>query len=110
MKTTRIADSDVPIVPGVLTTVYFSGGQSGEVEAGWWEFWIVFNEQHSGFVARCLRGDDPGNRFRIMQGKKGYEESWKVASTATGIRPAKQHEIMKWLKEHPQDAKYAADI
>jgi hypothetical protein len=35
------------------------------------------------------------------------EEAWKVAANAKGIRPAKPDEVIKWLKEHQGDAKFA---
>jgi hypothetical protein len=105
-KTTKIANRDVPIEPGELITVRFSGGRGGESEAGAWEFWTVFNNRRA-FIARCLQRSDPGKRFLRMEGEKGYEDSWKVAATAKGIRPATQAEVIKWLKDHNEDAMFA---
>lgn len=42
-----------------------------------------------------------------MEGERGYEESWEIAFTATGIRPAKKEEVIRWLKGHPEDAPFA---
>jgi hypothetical protein len=42
-----------------------------------------------------------------MEGEKGYEEAWSVASTTDGIRPATQAEVGLWLKGHPKDARFA---
>lgn len=105
-KTTKIANRDVPIEPGELITVSFSGGRAGESEAGAWEYWTAFNNRGR-ITARCLQGSDPGERFRRMEGEKGYEDSWKVAATAKGIRPATQAEVIKWLKSHHEDALFA---
>ena len=105
-KTTRIANRDVPIEPGELITVRFSGGRAGESEAGAWEFWTAFNNRGR-ITARCLQGSDPGERFRRMEGKKGYEDSWKAAATAKGIRPATQAAVIEWLKRHNEDALFA---
>lgn len=105
-NTTKIANREVPIEPGELITVRFSGGRAGESEAGAWEFWTAFNNRER-ITARCLQGSDPGERFRRMEGEKGYEDSWKVAATAKGIRPARQAEVIKWLKSHSEDALFA---
>ena len=110
MKTTKIADRDVPIEPGVLFVIRFSGGRLGETEAGVYEFWTVFKVENGTVMkctARCHQGSDPGERFRRMEGQKGYEQAWEVASAATGIRPATEKAVMKWLTEHPDDACFA---
>jgi hypothetical protein len=110
MKTTKIADRDVPIEPGELIAIRFSGGRFGESEAGVYEFWTVFKVENGTVIkctARCHQGSDPGERFRRMEGQKEYERAWKVASVATGIRPATQKAVIKWLTEHPNDACFA---
>jgi len=103
--TTTIAGKDVPIEAGAPTTVHFSAGRLGKREAGVWEFWTVFNDR--AFIARCRQGTDPGERFRRMEDEPGYEEAWKVAATAKGIRPATQDDVMRWLNGHEDDAKFA---
>jgi len=105
--TTTIANRDVPIEQGELITVSFSAGRVGESEAGTWEFWIVFNNTDQAFTARCRQGADPGERFRRMEGEEGYETAWKVAATATGIRPATRREVKVWLNAHHEDAQFA---
>ena len=64
----------------------------------------------SKYVARCRQGSDPGERFRRMEGQKEYEkeyeEAWRVASTADGIRPATKPEVALWLSKHPGDAQF----
>jgi hypothetical protein len=41
-----------------------------------------------------------------MENEKGYERAWEVARTATGIRPATKEEVIKWLRGHPEDARF----
>jgi hypothetical protein len=109
-NTTKIANRDVPVEPGELITIRFSGGRVGAREAGVYEFWTVFKITNGIVIkqtARCLQGSDPGERFRRMKGEKGYEDSWKVASTAKAIRPARQHEVIEWLKSHSKDSPFA---
>ena len=43
----------------------------------------------------------------MMENEKGYERAWEVARAATGIRPATRQEVIKWLKSHPEDARFA---
>ena len=106
-STTKIANRDVPIEPGELITLRFSGGRAGESDAGAWEFWTVFNNREPSVIARCRPGSDPGERFRRMEGEKEYERFWKVAATAKGIRPATEAEVIAWLKSHNEDAPFA---
>jgi hypothetical protein len=103
--TTKIANRDVPIEPGELITLCFSGGRGGGSEAGAWEFWTAFGDKGR-TTARCRQHSDPGERFRKMEGASGYEDSWKVATTAKGIRPATQAEVTEWLKCHDEDAPF----
>jgi hypothetical protein len=42
-----------------------------------------------------------------MEGQPGYEKGWEVASTAKGIRPATEAEVLKWLTGHESDAVFA---
>jgi hypothetical protein len=107
-STTEIANRDVPIEPGEVITVTFSGGRGGKSEAGAWDFWVAFNDSE-GYVARWPRGSDPGERFRMMEGKRGYERAWQVASTAKGLRPAKEREVIGWLNSHKKDAVFAEE-
>ncbi|HKX81061.1 MAG TPA: hypothetical protein VJL54_02280 [Nitrososphaera sp.] len=106
MRTTKIADRNIPIEPGELIIVRFSGGAGGTNEAGAYEFWTVINNENS-CTARCLQGNDPGERFRRMEGKRGYEICWKIASTAKAIRPGTQKAVTGWLNKHPDDACFA---
>jgi hypothetical protein len=69
-RTTKIADRDVFVEPGVLIAVHFSAGRCGEAEAGDWEFWAVYKGKT--FIVRCRQCSDPGERFRRMEGIQGY--------------------------------------
>jgi hypothetical protein len=104
--TTEIAGRDIPIEPGELITIRFSGGRAGKSEAGAWEFWTVFNDD-KGFAGRCLQARDPRERFRRMEGVRGYEDPWKVAASAKGIRPSTNQEVIDWLNGHKEDARFA---
>ncbi len=104
--TTKIAGRDVPIEAGELVTLQFSAGRGGKVEAGACEFWTVFNDSRCS-TARCRAGNDPGERFRRMEGSHGYETHWEIAATSKAVRPAKQNEVVAWLNSHPEDAKFA---
>jgi hypothetical protein len=111
MRTTAtIAGREVPIQDGEPITISSSGGRMGPSEAGVWEFWTVFNGEFN-VTARCLQGSDPGERFRIVEGERGYEKAWEVASTAKGLRPATEAEVLKWLndKSHKDDAPHAQE-
>jgi hypothetical protein len=102
---TEIAGRNVPVESGEIITIDFSGGpQPGD--AGPKDFWVIFNERDA-YIARWRHGEDPGERFRIMENEKGYERAWEVARTATGIRPATRQEVIKWLRGHPEDAQVA---
>ena len=106
-KTTKIADSDIAIEPGQPIAIRFSGGRQGKSEAGVYEFWTIFNNTDKPVTGRSLQGTDPGERFRRMQGARGYEQYWKVAATAIAIRPATQEEVLNWLQTHGDDALFA---
>jgi hypothetical protein len=102
---TKIAGRDVPIEPGDLVTIQFSGGRGGQAEAGMWQFWTIFNDRLQS-TARCREGSDPGERFRRMEGAKGYERPWQVAVTSKAIRPATLNEVIGWLKDHNEDSQF----
>jgi hypothetical protein len=58
------------VEPGEIITIDFSGGpQRGD--AGPKDSWVIFNER--AYVARWRHGEDPGDRFRIMENEKRYE-------------------------------------
>ena len=96
----------MPFEEAEPVTLQFSGGRGGKSEAGRWEFWTVFNDE-SRCTARWPAGGDPGERFRSMEGSRGYEESWQTASTSKGIRPATKDEVIDWLNAHPEDSLFA---
>ena len=104
---TEIAGRNVPVESGEIITIDFSGGpQPGD--AGPKDFWVIFNERDA-YIARWRHGEDPGERFRIMENEKGYERAWEVARTATGIRPATRQEVIKWLRGHPRKRRGLSD-
>jgi hypothetical protein len=67
---TEIAGRNVPVESGEITTIDFSGGpQPGD--AGPKDFWVIFNERDA-YIARWRHGEDPGERFRIMENESKY--------------------------------------
>ena len=73
-RRTEIAGRNVPVESGEIITIDFSGGpQPGD--AGPKDFWVIFNERDA-YIARWRHGEDPGERFRIMENEKGYERAW----------------------------------
>src|SRR5262249_44322712 len=66
------------VEPGEIITIDFSGGPQGG-DAGPKDFWVIFSERDA-YVAHWRHGEDPGDRFRIME---------------------------KWLRGHPKDARFA---
>jgi hypothetical protein len=111
MKTTTIGGLQVPIWPSGLITLQFSAGRNGPEEAGFWEFWTVFNDTGKAWE-RCRSGEDPGERFRRMEGEKTDQEGWAIARAAAGIREANSREVEEWLDDHPEDARFviSADL
>ena len=108
METTKIAGRDVPIKPGPKTIITFSGGRGGPSEASRWEFWKARGPA-GGVTARCREGEDPGKRFRDMDGAPGYESSWATARVADHLRPATAKEMEAWLNDNSKgkDAPHA---
>jgi hypothetical protein len=104
---TTINGREVPLHGGDLVTIVFSGGP-GEGDAGPKDFWTAESpSKNRKLTVRWRHGEDPGERYRMMKGAKGYEEHWEIARTATAIRPATQAEVLSWLNQHPQDAPFA---
>src|SRR5262249_42201137 len=61
------------VEPGEIITIDFSDGpQRGD--AGPKDVWVIFNERDA-YAARWRHGEDPGDRFRIMENEKGYERA-----------------------------------
>jgi hypothetical protein len=106
-RITRLGDNPaVPIEDGQPPLVCFTGGRGGASEAGAWEFWTVYKGRR-GSVGRCRPGEDPGARFRDMEGRPGYEDHWKTAASAEGIRRATEEDVLVWLNTHPDDTPFA---
>jgi len=111
MEKTKIGEREVPIKPGAKTIVRFSGGNGGPEEAGEWEFWTVVGPERGGDIARCRAGGDPGERWRRMQGAKGYEELYAWASSmAQYMRPASTAEVEVWLNKNQKDARFVEAV
>jgi hypothetical protein len=111
MSMTKIAGRDIPIrEDGDLITVHFSAGRAGGEEAGDYAFWAMDWPAADGvfsYTVRWPQGGDPGERFRIMEGAKGYERPWLIASNAQYIRRATEDEVIRWLNTHKSDAQFA---
>jgi hypothetical protein len=101
---TTIAGRDVPIEEGEVITLDFTGGPNAGDE-GPKDFWFISNGKY-GYPLRWHHGQDPGERFRMMEGARGYEREWDIARTAIGIRPANKQEVIDWLKKHPKDVPF----
>jgi len=86
--------------------VYFRYGEGNDNASGPWEFWTVVGESSS-VTGRCLPGSDPGERFRRMDGREGYEDAWQIAVSARSVRPATQEKVLGWLNSHENDARFA---
>ena len=111
MEKTKIGEREVPIKPGAKTTVRFSGGNGGPEEAGEWEFWTVVGPERGGDIGRCRAGGDPGERWRRMQGAKGYEKLYAWASSvAQYMRPASAAEVEVWLNKNQKDARFVEAV
>ena len=107
MKTTKIADRDVLIESGQPIVIQFSGARLGKSDAEIYEFWTAYNNTDKPITGRSPQGNDPGERFRRMEGARGYEKYWRVAASALAIRPATQKEVLDWLRTHGDDALFA---
>ena len=98
MTSTTIGDREVPIQPGPRTTLVFS-------QDGAFEFWTLAMSGFGQQTGRCPAGSDPGERWRRMEGVKGYEKYFESARAfAVFLRPASAGEVRHWLEQHPQDA------
>ena len=111
MSKTRIGARDIPIKDGRKTVVRFSGGKGGPEEAGAWEFWTVVGPERGGDIGRCREGGDPGERWRRMDGAKGYEKLYAWACTvAQYMRPASAAEVEVWLNKNQKDASFVESV
>ena len=98
MDSTYIGDREVPIQPGPKTILVFS-------EGGAFEFWTLAMSGFGQQTGRCPVGADPGERWRRMQGMKGYEKYYESAKAfAVFLRPASAPEVEQWLAQHPNEA------
>lgn len=86
--------------------MYFAAGKQGPEEAGEYEFWVL-SGPGTGLAGRCRIGCDPGDRFRGMEGKAGYEKQWELALRAESIRPAVVADVELWLDDKEFDAPHA---
>jgi hypothetical protein len=112
MEKTTIAGREVPIKQGPKIVVSFSGGKVGAEEAGPWEFWVLVGKDGRGTIGRCHPGSDPGERWRRMEGARGYERHWEKAQSAEYLRPASVADVEVWLNEpsHQRDARFAESV
>jgi len=103
MDTTTIAGRVVPVRVGPRTVVTFLGNCDPDDPAGDYDFWTI-SDGKSGLTGRRLAGNDPGDRFRMMEGKPGYETAWAIACAAVRIAPASDEHVISWLNSHPNEA------
>jgi hypothetical protein len=93
---TCIDGINIPVQPGPLTSVFFSG--DCEDPPGFYEFWTMQNKEGS-LTGRWPAGSDPGERFR-------QEDARALAQTAVRLRPSSAQEVEVWLNDpsHVPDA------
>ena len=96
----------MPIEQSDRTLVWFSRENAGDTMSGVWEFWTLFDGSRT-VTGRCREDVDPGERFRRMEGDEEYEDAWKIATAAIGIRPASRKAVTGWLNSHPESARLA---
>lgn len=101
-----IAGRTVPIRPGKKTVMSFTGGKGGPEEAGLWELWTLIAPPWKD-RARIRADQDPGERWRRMEGTPGYEHSWEIAKKVEYLRPASAKDVVDWLNSHLKDAEFA---
>ena len=87
------------------------GGNGGPEEAGVWEFWTIVGPERGGDIGRCREGADPGERWRRMEGAKGYEKlyAWAI-SAAQYMRASSAAEVEVWLNKNQKDARFVESV
>ena len=88
---------DLPVVPGPVTKVFFSGDcKERDKPEGFWDFWTMERTQGKPKPGRFRAGGYPGQRF----------EKTNLAQTGKLIRPTSGEELQGWLN-HPYHAEDA---
>ena len=105
-STTTINGREVAILPGEPIAVLFSPGSPYVGDEGVWRFWTLLGREGKLMTGRG-KGEDPGARFREMEGSKENELQWAEACVAKEIRAATREEVESWLKNHPTESKFA---
>lgn len=105
MRSTKINGRDIPILPGEAIGVSFAPGSPYPGDEGNWSYWTLFKD-YRGITGRW-KGDDPGERFRRMEGDPVHADAWSFACVATTLRPATRKEVESWLDTHLIEAAYA---
>jgi hypothetical protein len=94
---TFIDGISIPVQPGPLTRVFFSGDcEERDKPEEFWDFWTMERVQGTPLTGRCRTGGYPGQRF----------EKTNTAQTATLVRPSSAQEVEDWLNnpDHIYDA------
>jgi hypothetical protein len=94
---TCIDGKDIPVQPGPLTRVFFSGDcEIRDKPEGFWDFWTMERAQRQPLTGRWRTGGYPGQRF----------DNTNTAPTATLLRPSSAQEVEVWLNapSHVRDA------
>ena len=92
------------MAPGPRTVVHFSARCIPADPPGPYEFWSTQSEKGEVITGRRPAGADPGERFRMLEGRPGHEALWAAAKAAVVVRPASADEVLNWLNTHPAEA------
>lgn len=122
MKTTKLAGHSVPVTDG-LAIAYFSSGQHGPKEKGFYQFWTAIcleKGNQAGVTGRALRHLDAAERFRRIEkeklsaksaaDRKAYARLWKRLQSPLYIRAATPAEVGNWLVTHPHDSPFLKSL
>ena len=108
MSSTKINGKEIPILSGDVITISFAPGSPYPGDEGTWSYWTAVNPIQP--VTARWRGDDPGERFRRMEGDPVHAVPWALACMSTSLRPATQMEVEAWLNGHPKESPFAGNF
>ena len=118
MKKVKIGKNIVPVMDG-KTIATFTFGKAGEPDAGTYHFWTAVciqkrmtddNGKSPLIWGRAKVGLDAGERFRRMEGVRGYASCWRTLKRVVYVRPSTMKEVRSWLDSHEGDADYLVSI
>lgn len=120
-NTVKVGDKVVPVRRG-RTKVYFSAGEHGRKEAGWYCFWTVVLSKGAKrrIWGRARAHMSPAARFNRMaremktarepSDRAIYAACWRACGSAIYIRPTNARELCAWFDTHATDACFASKV